>query len=57
MTKSQVKASTKYNKANTTTLCLRFNLKTDKDIIDALETVENKTGYIKELIRLDYIKK
>lgn len=54
-TKAQLKAKEKYNKANTITLCLRLNKKTDKDIIDILDKVGSKSGYIKELIRLDNI--
>ena len=30
-----------------------LNRNTDKDILDKLETVESKQGYIKELIRRD----
>lgn len=52
-TPAQLKAKEKYNKANTITLCLRLNKKTDKDIIELLDTVDSKSGYIKELIRLD----
>lgn len=52
-TKAQLAAKERYNKANTITLCLRMNKKTDKDIIDILESQESKTGYIKELIRQD----
>ena len=54
-TKAQLKAKEKYNKANTITLCLRLNKNTDKDIIDILDKVGSKSGYIKELIRLDNI--
>lgn len=50
-------ASNKYNKENTTQILLRLNKHTDADIIDALDKVESKQGYIKDLIRLDiYIK-
>lgn len=52
-TQAQLAAKERYNKANTITLCLRLNKKTDKDIIDILESQESKTGYIKELIRQD----
>lgn len=47
------KSSIKYNVANTTRIYIALNNKTDKDIIDHLETVGNKQGYIKELIRKD----
>lgn len=53
--KAQIKASNKYNKENTLTVCLRLNKETDKDIIDYLERLhyggESKQGKIKELIR------
>lgn len=54
--KSQIKATNRYNKENTITICFRLNKNTDKDIIEILSKQDNKTGYIKELIRLDYIK-
>lgn len=54
--KAQIKASNKYNKYKTLTICLRLNKETDKDIIEILERVNSKQGYIKELIRLDYIR-
>lgn len=43
----------KYNKKNTKIMALRLNYKTDKDIIEYLETLPNKAGYIKSLIRKD----
>lgn len=42
-----------YNRAHTTTYLLRFNHKTDKDIIEKMENIDNKTAYIKRLIRAD----
>lgn len=51
--KAQIRASNKYNKDKTLTLCLRLNKDTDKDIIEILESVNSKQGYIKELIRKD----
>lgn len=50
MTK-QAQYSNKYNKENTKTVLIRLNKKTDADIIKILETIPNKQGYIKELIR------
>lgn len=52
-TKSEIKAATKYNAANTKLLQIRLNLKTDADIIAHLETVPSKMGYVKDLIRAD----
>ena len=51
--KAQIKASNKYNKEKTLTLCIRLNKETDKDIIEILGSVNNKQGYIKDLIRYD----
>lgn len=48
---SRTRAKNKYNKANTRAYCLRLNLKTDKDIIEILDHVHSKQGFIKALIR------
>lgn len=50
-TEAQKRASAKYDKNNTKSILLKFNLKTDADILAHLETVGNKQGFIKELIR------
>lgn len=55
--KAQIKASNKYNRENTITLCLRLNKETDKDIISKLSEETNKQGYIKRLIRSDIYQK
>lgn len=47
------KASAKYNRDNTIQLLIRLNKKTDRDIIDILNKVDSKQGYIKDLIRED----
>lgn len=52
-TQAQIKASNKYNKDKTKIIPLRLNLETDKDILDRLDQVESKAGYIKDLIRKD----
>ena len=52
-TEAQKKAKVKYDKANTKQIMLKLNLKTDADILDQLDSVENKQGYIKDLIRKD----
>ena len=53
--KAQLKAVDRYNKSKTTTLCIRLNNETDKDIIDYLNSLhyggETKQGLIKSLIR------
>ena len=45
-----------YDKANTIGVYLKLNKKTDADIIAALETVSNKQGFIKRLIRQEIAK-
>lgn len=49
----QSQYSMKYDQKNTQRIYLKFNLKTDSDILEKLDSVENKQGYIKELIRKD----
>lgn len=44
-------ADNKYKKENTKMYALRMFLNTDADIIEWLESKENKTGAIKQLIR------
>ena len=44
-------ASNKYNKENTIAYCIRLNRKTDADLIDFMESLDNKTGFVKECIR------
>lgn len=51
MPDARSRASTKYNKNNVKQIKLNLNLKTDADIIEALEKVKNKQGFIKQLIR------
>ena len=43
----------KYDKKNTKQFMMKLNLKYDADIIDKLESVKNRQGYIKDLIRND----
>ena len=52
-TAAEIKAINKFNKAKTKIYPVRLNFNTDKDIIEKLESVESKQGYIKELIRQD----
>lgn len=52
-TAAQKKANAKYDKANTKQVVLKLNLKTDADILERLQEVGNKQGYIKDLIRMD----
>ena len=50
---AQKRAVAKYDKANRTSQIIKLNHKTDADILTHLETVGNKQGYIKALIRAD----
>ena len=44
-------AQAKYDKNHTKGIYLKLNKDTDADIIARLEEVDNRQGYIKELIR------
>lgn len=50
-TEAQKRASAKYDAGNTTRLYIKLNNTTDKDILEFLDTVPNKQGFIKDLIR------
>lgn len=50
---SQLKAVHKYRKAKTKTMLFDFILDKESDIIEKLESVPNKKGYIVGLIRKD----
>ena len=52
-TAAQIKAQAKYDKNNTRSVMLKFNLTTDADVLSRLNEVTNKQGYIKTLIRND----
>ena len=43
----------RWQKENTKIIPVRLNLDGDKDIIHKLDKKENKSGYIKDLIRKD----
>ena len=49
--KSKIKYNAKYDKNNTTRVSIKLNNNTDSDILEFLESVENKQGLIKELLR------
>ena len=53
ITEAQKRAMAKYDKTHTKQIKLKLHLENDKDIIEALEKVDNKQGYIKELIKKD----
>ena len=52
-TEAQKRASAKYDKAHTKGIYLKLNTKTDADIIEFLNGVDNVQRYIKKLIRND----
>lgn len=51
MADNNYKYTKKYDQTNTIKVSLKLNIKTDADIIDYLDSVENKQGTIKQLIR------
>lgn len=53
MSEAQRRAQDKYDRSNTVQVHLKLNLYTDKEILDKLNSVPNKQGYIKDLIRRD----
>ena len=52
-TANKNKTAAIWDKANTTRIALKLQNRTDADILSRLETVGNKQGYIKALIRKD----
>ena len=50
---AQKKASAKYDVSHTRQIKLKLNTKTDQDILERLDVIGNKQGYIKRLIRSD----
>lgn len=50
---AQKKAVRKYDEAKTVQFKMKLNKGTDADILKKLDSVSNKQGYIKELIRAD----
>lgn len=50
-TRAQIKASGKYDAAHTKRVYIKLNKTSDSDILEFLEKIPNKQGYIKELIR------
>jgi len=53
MKKYRLKATSKYQKANMTGIHLRFHNVSDREVLAKLESVENKTDYIRKLILAD----
>lgn len=48
-----IERSKEWNKTNLKSVTIQFNKVSDKDIIDKLNEVPNKTDYIRQLIRSD----
>lgn len=57
MEEKKITPQMKYDSKNTERIYLKLNKKTDADILTHLENLENKQGYIKQLIRNDINKK
>lgn len=56
MSKSNPTPQERYEKANIKKMTFAFNLKTDADILKKLNSVPNKLGYLKAVIRADMAK-
>ena len=52
-TEAQLKAVYKYDREHTRQVHLKLNRRTDVDVLEKLDSVPNKQGYIKGLIRAD----
>lgn len=52
-TEAQIKAQNKYDKEHTRQVHLKLNRRTDEDVLEKLDSVPSKQGYIKDLIRAD----
>ena len=50
-TEKKIEYNTLYNRDRTTTVNIRLNYNTDEDILTYLESVPNKQGLIKTLLR------
>lgn len=53
VSESKKRANAKSDAKNTRQIKFKFSINTDADILEKLDSVENKQGYIKELIRKD----
>ena len=49
----QIDANDRYDRANTKRLYIKLNKNTDRDILEHLDLIINKQGYVKRLIRDD----
>ena len=53
MSKAMNKAINRYHKKAFTTISVRFHNTNDRDVLDVLNSVGNKTDYIRQLILAD----
>ena len=53
MNDAQLRAMRKYEKKNIKQVLLKLNRRTEPELVAKIESVENKAGYLKELIRRD----
>lgn len=51
--KSQMRAVDRYNARHTVPVLVRFNKRTEPELVDKITAVPNKSGYIKTLIKND----
>lgn len=56
-TDAHKRADVKYKKDKTTQVCVRFYNATEGELLDYLQSLPNKQGYIKQLIREDMERK
>jgi hypothetical protein len=54
---NKIKRNAEYNKNNTVRLEIKINKNTEAEILQHLEQIPNKSGYIKNLIIIDMQKK
>ncbi len=53
ISEAKKKDNKKWDKANLKQILLKFNKETDRNLLDKLEAVENRTDYIRKLILKD----
>ena len=53
VTKAQMAATARYDKEHTRKILMKLNKTTDADILEKLDSIGNKQGYIKACIRKD----
>ncbi|WRK54631.1 hypothetical protein SD457_06805 [Coprobacillaceae bacterium CR2/5/TPMF4] len=53
VSEAKKRANMKSDKKNAKYVTLKLNKNTDKDILEYLDTLDNKNGYLKKLIRQD----